>query len=546
MAPAVNLNNIHQIRGDLEALFEQDTTEPDASSVEATALSSPSSSTVRESYPTSADALAQKVQQVQATIEKGPQVILAYQTEEASGRILLNNPNQIRLSEAGVEVNLGQDDLGQDRWVVVSDFQEQADREIEQAISRYQQRSPTPSAPVGSEAEQSPQVSDDPLSESLSRVGRWNEQRGQAAKYAGKFLNDAGLAEAVMADGEFSRKIENEPFLALNVERHGGDLHFYHTGIQNGDAFIDSEVVFNLSEDGRLQVKETAVNGFFGEGRMQDRGFAGLMMANINKQGFAEAARQSQQPASAEQDESSSLHPSAHARIPSSGQMPLHEMTSVEVVKQIFEVAQAYLQAGGQLDIGPLGQPKMLNSPEQIRFQESGQVEHFVGQGKGPGGRQWSIVSPNTLDSWAEVLQVPGPMDYAQAVSEKLFSRHLLAVPRPVRSPGQDNAAPVSLESAESDLTQGPQLAEREGEIAVPEQADSHGEETHHLDYADVLNSLRATADQLPAEQRSEVIEAIERLETQRQGSQPDEPGQLGDSVPAESFIQQSIETARS
>jgi hypothetical protein len=109
-------------------------------------------------------------------------------------------------------------------------------------------------------------------------------------------LEESGLAAAVMADEDFYLKVENEPFTPLNIERHGEQLMLYHTLVENGDAFIDSEMVFNLSEDGALNLTETAVQGPMGESRGLDRSYAGMFASNLRKQGFAEAIQQQMTP----------------------------------------------------------------------------------------------------------------------------------------------------------------------------------------------------------------------------------------------------------
>ncbi|MEO1351896.1 MAG: strawberry notch C-terminal domain-containing protein [Cyanobacteria bacterium J06635_15] len=131
---------------------------------------------------------------------------------------------------------------------------------------------------------------------SSERVGGWSQQQGKAAKHVGKLLEEAGLSAAVMSDREFYLKIENEPFIPLNIERHGDQLMLYHTLVEGGDAYIDSEMVFNLSKDGTLNLTETAVHGPAGELRGRDPSFAGMFASNLRHQGFAEAAVRSRQP----------------------------------------------------------------------------------------------------------------------------------------------------------------------------------------------------------------------------------------------------------
>ena len=128
-------------------------------------------------------------------------------------------------------------------------------------------------------------------SQQVARIGAWKQQSGRAEKYVGKFLNDAGLAEAVMSDEQFHVRIENEPYQPLSVERQGNQLMLTHYAQRGGDKFIDTEMVFNLREDGALKFVETAVGGPYGEARASDRSFATMFAKNINNQGFAEAAQ---------------------------------------------------------------------------------------------------------------------------------------------------------------------------------------------------------------------------------------------------------------
>ncbi|NEQ33927.1 MAG: hypothetical protein F6K04_23520, partial [Leptolyngbya sp. SIO4C5] len=217
--------------------------------------------------------------------------------------------------QVGYDVS-GEGDSPQDVWVDVPDFAEQADRvlqgqEPELSVSGYRDelealtesspqedaqpiRSPDEPKPVQPE----PETAAPPESEETPRIGGWKQQRGKAEKQVGKFLEEAGLSEAVMADEEFYLKVENEPYIPLNIERHDDQLLLYHTLTENGDAFIDSEMVFNLSDEGSLSLAETAVGGPFGETRNQDRSFAGIFAQNMREQGFAAAARAMQQPES--------------------------------------------------------------------------------------------------------------------------------------------------------------------------------------------------------------------------------------------------------
>jgi hypothetical protein len=141
------------------------------------------------------------------------------------------------------------------------------------------------------------EASDEPEPESVARVGGWKDQRGRAAQNVGKLLEAAGLSEAVMADEEFYLKVENEPFTPLNIERHGEQLMLYHTQVEGGDAYIESEMVFTLDDDGSLELAETATQSpGLGESRGKDNSFAVMFSSNLRKQGFAEAAAKARAP----------------------------------------------------------------------------------------------------------------------------------------------------------------------------------------------------------------------------------------------------------
>ncbi|ESA32892.1 helicase domain protein [Leptolyngbya sp. Heron Island J] len=127
----------------------------------------------------------------------------------------------------------------------------------------------------------------------VSRIALPKEQTGEAEKQVAKFLENAGLAESVLQGEDFHLRIENEPYIPLVVERHGDQLYLTHYLTQNGDMFIDTEMVLGISDQGLLTLQETAVQSLGGEYRGYDRGFAQMFARNINHQGFAETAQQS-------------------------------------------------------------------------------------------------------------------------------------------------------------------------------------------------------------------------------------------------------------
>ncbi|WP_052050817.1 strawberry notch C-terminal domain-containing protein [Leptolyngbya sp. KIOST-1] len=115
---------------------------------------------------------------------------------------------------------------------------------------------------------------------------------GQLEKRILRFLRNAGIEQEVMTSQEFHLRIENEPFIPLVVERQGDELYLTHYLTQNGDMFIDSEMVFRVRGAGQIEFKETAVQSLRGgESRIPDRAFAQIFSKNIVQQGFAEAAQ---------------------------------------------------------------------------------------------------------------------------------------------------------------------------------------------------------------------------------------------------------------
>jgi septum formation topological specificity factor MinE len=131
------------------------------------------------------------------------------------------------------------------------------------------------------------------------------KQPGILEKRIARFLETAGIREAVTQGEDFHLKIENDPYIPLIVERHLDELYLTHYLEQNGDMFIDSEMIFTIQDNGQLRFKETAVQDPFrgGEARGADpcgiceaaRIFAQVFSRNILEQGFAEAAREQPQ-----------------------------------------------------------------------------------------------------------------------------------------------------------------------------------------------------------------------------------------------------------
>ncbi|MBP5972507.1 strawberry notch C-terminal domain-containing protein [Brasilonema sp. CT11] len=119
-----------------------------------------------------------------------------------------------------------------------------------------------------------------------------SQQKGSPEKNIAKLLEQGGILNSVMEGEEFHLKIENGPYIPLVIERHGQQLYITHYLNDNWDTYIDSEMVFNISKQGRLALAETAVTSLGREWRNTDRGFASTFSRNLLHQGFAEAIRE--------------------------------------------------------------------------------------------------------------------------------------------------------------------------------------------------------------------------------------------------------------
>ena len=178
----------------------------------------------------------------------------------------------------------------------------------------------------------------------ITRIAPAKNQVGAAEKNIARFLEQAGLAETVMADSEFYLQIENNPYIPLVVERHDESLHFIHWLKDSYDElFIDSEMIFHLSDRGRLTLRETAVQNALtgGELRARDKGFARLFSRNILQQGFAEAVHQmrtEQQLVESPQSEmpQSELDPSQSAEVVLNSEDPVPTIDSIDTERTLL------------------------------------------------------------------------------------------------------------------------------------------------------------------------------------------------------------------
>jgi len=150
---------------------------------------------------------------------------------------------------------------------------------------------------------------------SARAIGGWSEQSGRAEKYVGKFLQDAGLSESVVAEREFYLKIDNEPFQSLSVERRGDRLTLALLGEEEGEAFRDREVTLQLGNDGKLDFLEASVNGQKVQGDSDTGdytfGYAFAIAINDDDASFAEAAREAALAAAEESESEEAFAPAS-------------------------------------------------------------------------------------------------------------------------------------------------------------------------------------------------------------------------------------------
>lgn len=169
--------------------------------------------------------------------------------------------------------------------LVTFDFKEKAREYLGVKLPELQQIQPDPEP-------ESLSAHNDSACKTVTQIAPANEQTGKAEKNVARFLLETGLAETVLQGEDFHLRIENEPYIPLVLEWHGNQLFLTHYLEQNGDIFIDSEMVFRLHYS-KLQLQETAVQDPFRgrEHRACDRSFANLFSQNILHQGFGEAAK---------------------------------------------------------------------------------------------------------------------------------------------------------------------------------------------------------------------------------------------------------------
>lgn len=132
----------------------------------------------------------------------------------------------------------------------------------------------------------------EPAPANTQQIAPPTSQSGKAEKAVAQFLHDGGLAQEILKGDDFHFEIKNGPYEPLVVERIADQLSLTHYFEQDGDLYLDSEMVFGIDGQGQLNLKETAIQNPLtgGELRGLDREFGATFAQNIVNQGFAQAA----------------------------------------------------------------------------------------------------------------------------------------------------------------------------------------------------------------------------------------------------------------
>lgn len=114
-----------------------------------------------------------------------------------------------------------------------------------------------------------------------------DQLKGQAEKNVGKLIERLGLSGDIFKADDYHVRLKNEPYQDLVIEKHGDRLYLTHYYEQNGDQVMDTEMVYQVHDNGQLRFLETAVqHPHGGESRRPDRQFAGIFSRNLLHQGF--------------------------------------------------------------------------------------------------------------------------------------------------------------------------------------------------------------------------------------------------------------------
>lgn len=132
----------------------------------------------------------------------------------------------------------------------------------------------------------------EPVQDDIRQIAPPSSQTGKPEKSVAQFLHEGGLSQEILKGDDLHFEIKNGPYEPLVVERIADQLSLAHYFEQGGDLCLDSEMVFGIDEQGKLNLEEVAVQNPLtgGEIRELDREFGATFAQNIVNQGFAQAA----------------------------------------------------------------------------------------------------------------------------------------------------------------------------------------------------------------------------------------------------------------
>jgi hypothetical protein len=137
--------------------------------------------------------------------------------------------------------------------------------------------------------------------EALNQEGKTDKQGDEDMKTTiEKILAAHGIIDAFNTNEDYSVKIENKPYLALCIEKHGSQITITHYFEQSGDLIPDPDMEFeNINDDWSPVALQLAIGTYcraaeYCEGKRfinprqlrEQRQFAKMWARNLLAQGF--------------------------------------------------------------------------------------------------------------------------------------------------------------------------------------------------------------------------------------------------------------------
>ncbi|QUY45446.1 strawberry notch C-terminal domain-containing protein [Acaryochloris marina] len=238
-----------------------------------------------------------------------------------------------------------------------------------------------------------------PTQDNTKQIAPPANQTGKAEKFVAQFLHEGGLAQEILKGDDFHFEIKNGPYEPLVVERITDQLSLTHYRERDGDLCLDSEMVFGIDGQGKLNLEETAVqNPFTGrEARELDQEFGELFAANIIHQGFAEAAlEQLPELLRERQAEQAEVSEPSIAEAPKQAE-PEPDKTIEEPVQGVE--SRSVQESPTEQTVTPLQEPTATAKAEQPQQEPTAQ------QDKGPQPKPKPQAKPEDWPKYASALK---------------------------------------------------------------------------------------------------------------------------------------------